>query len=306
MNVSNKITFEEGCKEYLDNCKARNLRNGTIKHYVDTINQLYKYIDREMPIEDLTIKTFDQFMMTLRDNDSMNDTTLYTYGRDLKTLFYFFMKQEYMPTFKIKLAKADKQPIETYTDDELKKMLRKPNLKQCTFQEYKSWVIVNFLLSTGIRQHSLINIKVKDVDFDNELVYVNVTKNRKPLIIPLNQDILKILKEYLKYRNHESKEDYLFCNVFGKQLTKSTVYHGLWHYNKNRNVETTGMHRFRHTFAKKWVTMGGNVVTLSKILGHSSLAITENYLNILTCDLKKDIDKFNILQEFKKESIKMR
>ncbi len=306
MNVSNKITFEEGCKEYLDSCRARNLRNGTIKHYVDTINQLYKYIDREMPIEDLTIKTFDQFMMTLRDNDSMNDTTLYTYGRDLKTLFYFFMKQEYMPTFKIKLAKADKQPIETYTDDELKKMLRKPNLKQCTFQEYKSWVIVNFLLSTGVRQHSLINIRVKDIDFDNEVVYVNVTKNRKPLIIPLNQDILKILKEYLKYRNHESKEDYLFCNVFGKQLTKSTVYHGLWHYNKSRNVETTGMHRFRHTFAKKWVTMGGNVVTLSKILGHSSLAITENYLNILTCDLKKDIDKFNILQEFKKESIKMR
>lgn len=216
------------------------------------------------------------------------------------------MKQEYMPTFKIKLAKADKQPIETYTDDELKKMLRKPNLKQCTFQEYKSWVIVNFLLSTGVRQHSLINIRVKDIDFDNEVVYVNVTKNRKPLIIPLNQDILKILKEYLKYRNHESKEDYLFCNVFGKQLTKSTVYHGLWHYNKSRNVETTGMHRFRHTFAKKWVTRGGNVVTLSKILGHSSLAITENYLNILTCDLKKDIDKFNILQEFKKESIKMR
>lgn len=157
-------------------------------------------------------------------------------------------------------------------------MLRKPNLKQCTFQEYKSWVIVNFLLSTGIRQHSLVNIRVKEIDFDNEVVYVNVTKNRKPLIIPLNQDILKILKEYLKYRNHESKEDYLFCNVFGKQLTKSTVYHGLWHYNKSRNVETTGMHRFRHTFAKKWVTMGGNVVTLSKILGHSSLAITENYL----------------------------
>lgn len=89
MNVSNKITFEEGCKEYLDSCRVRNLRNGTIKHYVDTINQLYKYIDREMPIEDLTIKTFYQFMMTLRDNDSMNDTILYTYGRDLKTLFYF-------------------------------------------------------------------------------------------------------------------------------------------------------------------------------------------------------------------------
>lgn len=306
MNVSNSITFEEGCKEYLDNCKARNLRNGTIKHYRDTINQLYKYIDKDILIEDLTLKTFEDFIVTLRDNDAMNDVTLYTYARDLKTLLYFFMKQEYMPTFKIKLIKADKQPIETYTDDDLKKMLKKPNLKKCTFQEYKCWVIVNFLLSTGIRQHSLINIKIKDIDFDNEVVYVNVTKNRKPLIIPLNNDILKIIKEYLRYRSHESKDDYLFCNIFGKQLTKSTVYHGLWQYNKNRGVDTTGMHRFRHTFAKKWVTMGGSVVTLSKILGHSSLAITENYLNMLTCDLKKDIDKFNILQEFKKESIKMR
>ena len=52
--------------------------------------------------------------------------------------------------------------------------------------------------------------------------------------------------------------------------------------------------------------MGGNVVTLSKILGHSLLEITQNYLNILVCDMKKDIDQFNILQEFKNKSIKMR
>ena len=63
-----------------------------------------------------------------------------------------------------------------------------------------SWVIVNFLLSTGVRQNSLINVKIRDVDFDNSVVYVNMTKNRKPLIIPLNEDILKILKEYLQYR----------------------------------------------------------------------------------------------------------
>lgn len=305
MMVSNSMTFEEGCNEYLDNCRARNLREGTIKHYVDTINQIYKYVDRDMPIEDITVQIFDKFIMALRKNKDMNDMTLYTYSRDLKTLLYFFMRREYMPNFKITLAKADKQPIETYTDNDLQRMLKKPNLKQCTFQEYKSWVIVNFLLSTGIRQRSLIHICIKDIDFDNEVVHINVTKNRKPLIIPLNNDIVKILKEYLKYRNAESKNDFLFCNVFGKQLTKSSVYHSLWQYNENRGIDTKGMHRMRHTFAKKWVLMGGSVVTLSKILGHSSLAITENYLNILTCDLKKDIDEFNILKEFKKETIKM-
>ena len=49
--------------------------------------------------------------------------------------------------------------------------------------------------------------------------------------------------------------------------------------------------------------MGGSVVTLQKILGHSSLAITENYLNVLTSDLKEDIDRVNIIRSLKEERI---
>ena len=109
------------------------------------------------------------------------------------------MKCQYIPSFEIPLPKADKAPIETYTDEELKKLLKKPDVRKCIFSTYRSWVIVNFLLSTGIRQNSLVNIKIKDLDFDNAVVYVNTTKNRKPLIIPLNEDIVKILQEYPLY-----------------------------------------------------------------------------------------------------------
>lgn len=166
-------------------------------------------------------------------------------------------------------------------------------------------MIVNFLLSTGVRQNSLINVKIRDVDFDNSVVYVNMTKNRKPLIIPLNEDILRILKEYLQYRGGEV-DDWLFCSVYGKQLTRSNNYHALWDYCHERGVEQTGVHRFRHTFAKKWAIMGGSVVTLQKILGHSSLAITEGYLNLLTSDLKKKMDEVNIIRSLKQEHIRMR
>ena len=143
----------------------------------------------------------------------------------------------------------------------------------------------------------MVNIKIRDVDFDNCVVYVNTTKNRKPLIIPLNEDIVKILQEYLQYRGGVA-DDWLFCSVYGKQLTRSSCYHAIWDYCHERGLEQTGVHRFRHTFAQKWATMGGSVVTLQKILGHSSLAITENYLNILTSDLKEDVDKVNIGKTF--------
>ena len=298
-------TFEEGVAEYILDCKARNLRNGTITHYQEAVKQIYKRIPAETPIAELSENTMPQFIISLRDDPAINEVSMGTYARDLKTLIRFFMKCEYLPYFEIKIPKTDKQPIETYTDAELKQLLRKPDVRKCNFATYRSWVVVNFLLSTGIRQNSMVNIKIKDVDFDNNIVYVNTTKNRKPLIIPLNEDIVKILQEYLKYRGGHV-DDWLFCSVYGEQLTRSSSYHALWDYCHLRGLEKTGVHRFRHTFAKKWVTMGGSVVTLQKILGHSSLAITENYLNILTSDLKKDMNEINIIRSLKQEHIKLR
>ena len=302
--IANDMTFSEGCDEYILDCKARNLRDGTLRHYTDSSKQIMKYIGADTRVADIDKETIEGFIIQLRENPLLNDMSLYTYARDFKTLMYFFMKKEYIPDFKIKIPKVDKQPIETYTDRELRVLLKKPNLKHCGFTEYKVWVMTNFLLSTGIRQNSLVNLRIRDIDFDAEVVHVNVTKSRKPLIIPLNADIKKILQEYLKYRKGGA-DDFLFCNLYGNKLTRSTVYHSFYDYNKSRGIQQTGMHRYRHTFAKKWVTLGGNVVTLQKILGHSSLDITQNYLNLLVSDIKKDVDEFNILREFKQAAIHM-
>ena len=298
-------TLSDGFEEYILDCKARNLRDGTINHYRQSMKQIYKRISPDTLISSFSQKTMDAFCVALRSDPNLNEVSMGTYARDLKTLMRFFMKRQYISTFDIPLPKVDKVPIETYTDEELKQLLRKPNMHKCNFSTYRSWVIINFLLSTGVRENSLINIKIKDVDFENDVVYINTTKNRKPLIIPLNIDILRILKEYIQYRGGGS-DDWLFCSVYGKQLTRSSCYHAIWNYCHERGVEHTGIHRFRHTFAKKWTLMGGSVVTLQKILGHSSLAITEGYLNLLTSDLKKDIDQINIIRSLKQEHIQMR
>ena len=70
-----------------------------------------------------------------------------------------------MEHFKMKAIKVDKTHVETYTDDKLMVLLKKPNIKKCTFSEYQAWVMTNFLFSTGVRQRSLMHIQVKDVDF---------------------------------------------------------------------------------------------------------------------------------------------
>lgn len=306
MNYKNDKTFKDGFEEFILNCRSRNLREGTIKHYLESYRQIVKYFDEDILLSDIGKKVFEEFIIKVSKNNDMNSQTLYTYSRDLKTIINFFINTEYTPMFKIVLPRVDKHPIETYSDEELEKLLKKPNLKKCEFTEYRNYVITSFFLSTGIRLTSLINIKIRDIKLNEECVEIMHTKNRKPLTIPLNDEIKKIMREYLPYRQYNNEDDYLFCNIYGKQLTKSAITQALISYNKGKGVEHTGIHRLRHTFAKKWVLAGNSVVSLRKILGHSSLEMTQNYINILVSDLKKDVDNYNILQEFNHSFIKMK
>lgn len=297
MLEANSLTFEEGCNKYLDNCRARNLREGTINHYKQSYVQFAKFFDMQMPVSEMDVQLYQKYVIFLRET-LHNDVSINSYLRDFITTMHFLMNEGYLPYFKMQAIKVDRSGVETYSEEELMALLKKPNIKKCSFIEYQSWVMTNFLFSTAVRQRSLRFIKVKDLDFDNNVVYVTVTKNRKSLIVPFNRTLSNILKEFLKYRQHKSDEDFLFCNVFGQQLNKSTSYHMLYEYNKRRGVETTGIHRYRHTFAKQWILNGGNVVSLSKMLGHSSLQITQNYINLLVSDVAKEVETINLLDKF--------
>ena len=297
MKASKSITFEEGCNKYLEYCRQRNLRQGTINHYRQSYVQFFKFFEPDTPIEEIDEDAYKRYVLHLRSTLN-NDVSINSYLRDFITTMHYLMNEGYIQSYKMQAIKVDKSHIETYNEQELQLLLKKPNIKKCSFIEYQAWVMTNFLFSTAVRQRSLMYIKVKDIDFDNNVVYVNVTKNRKPLIVPLNQTMVNILREYLKYRNHKTDDDYLFCNVFGQQLVKSTCYHMLYEYNKRRGVETTGIHRYRHTFAKQWILSGGNVVSLSQLLGHSSLEITQNYIHLLVSDVAKQVDEINVLDKF--------
>ena len=297
MKATRGLTFEEGCNKYLEYCRQRNLRQGTINHYRQSYVQFFKFFEPDTPIEEIDEDAYKRYVLHLRSTLN-NDVSINSYLRDFITTMHYLMNEGYIQSYKMQSIKVDKSHIETYNEQELQLLLKKPNLKKCSFIEYQAWVMTNFLFSTAVRQRSLMFIKVKDIDFDNNVVYVNVTKNRKPLIVPLNQTMVNILREYLKYRNHKTDDDFLFCNVFGQQLVKSTCYHMLYEYNKRRGVETTGIHRYRHTFAKQWILSGGNVVSLSQLLGHSSLEITQNYIHLLVSDVAKQVDEINVLDKF--------
>ena len=76
-------TFADGFGEYILDCKARNLRDGTIHHYEESIKQIYKRIPPDTPISSLNKQTMANFYIALRDDPKLNEVSMGTYARDL-------------------------------------------------------------------------------------------------------------------------------------------------------------------------------------------------------------------------------
>lgn len=302
--------LRDGKKEFILDCKIRNLADATIKSYNECFNYFIEYMENNYNNlnirKDITKSTIDNYILDMQQSD-LKDTTINIRLRSIRCVLYYFMNNNYIDEFKINLIKENDKIPKLYTDDEVMRLLKKPNMKQCNFAEYRTWVIINFLVATGVRSRTLRNIKIKDLDLDNDLIYLNVTKNRKPLVIPMAKTLKKVLIEYLKIRGKEN-EDYLFCNLEGNQLTKNALNNIVSKYNRKRGVKTTGIHLFRHYFAKNYIQNGGNALKLQKLLGHSTLKETQRYVDLFGNDLQKDFDRFSPLDNLynSTERIKMR
>ena len=79
MCFPNEKTFREGFEEYILDCKARNLRDGTINHYQESIKQIYKRITPDTLISSMCQQTMANFYISLRDDPNLNEVSMGTY-----------------------------------------------------------------------------------------------------------------------------------------------------------------------------------------------------------------------------------
>ena len=304
IKIKKSLSMNDAISDFLFYKSTQGIRKGTIDNYKKTLQCVSNYLDTSIELASLTKKETQAMVYRLREAN-LSANTIASYVRILK-VFLSWAKEEGLCDLSIPSYKTEETVKEIYSDKELSLLLKKPNLKKCRFPEYRSWVIINFLVNSGARASTIRNILIGDVDLENGFVNYRHTKNHKAQVIPLCTQMKIILKEYLKYRKGYP-EDYLFCTESGEQMTVNALRSSIVRYNTSRGVSKNSIHLFRHTFAKKYLLdCGGNPFTLQRILGHSTLDMTMHYCNIYNVDLIKNYDSFSPLQELTAKSSRLK
>ena len=304
MRTTSEKTIEQGVQEFMNFCTASNYSPSTIKYYQNTAHNFSLFLGLDNPITILDKRLMLEYQAHLTKK-KLADKTIKTYITGMRTILHYFMDEGYINEFHIVAPKSDQQIKETYSQEELERLLKKPDMRKCSFAEYRSWVMVAYFIGTGQRLNSVINIKIGDLDLGECTVILRKTKGRKNLMLPLPPSLPPILREYLNLRRGR-EEDFLFCTQEGGQLARGSAISAIREFNLSRGVRKTSIHLFRHTFAKNYLGNGGNVFHLKKLMGHSDLKSTERYLNLMIDDIQQNYQEYNQLERLMSGRIKMR
>lgn len=283
---------------FLLSCEARGVQRKTLNTYEQHFHAIAKRLNTEEKIADLTEKDLEKMISSMRQ-ENLRDQSISSYTRTLKVFFSWCNEQGISP-LNLSIFKAPEAVKETYSDEELLRLIRKPSM-DCGFCEYRNWVIVNFLINSGCRASTLRNIQIRDVDLNCGQIISRHNKNGKINIIPLCDQMVSILKEYLGIRKGEGS-DFLFCNESGEKLGESGLRQAIVKYNDERGVKNTSLHSFRHSFAKKYLLdCGGDAFTLQKLLGHSTLKMTKHYCTIFDKEIVNNFNQHSPLTQLQNE-----
>lgn len=318
--------------DFMDYCTAKNLAEKTINSYEQTLRLLSRYLievqnvksaedTKELHIREYIKYLQDRGKYTVTSNEETKNinfpenredygkkieiTTINNYIRNIKVFYNYLYKNRYItnnPVTRIKEIKCSRKVVGFIKNDELNRLLRIFDLSK--FHEYRDYIITQLIFDTGMRLGETLLIQEKDIDYINRTILLpsENTKGKKDRYVFFSEEMLKQLRRWLKYKDRYRQSEYIFCTNKGKPLSVSNYETNFKKYGVRIGLEEIHPHMLRNNFAKRFLMQGGDIYTLSRILGHSSVKVTEEaYLDLDTNDLRTNYQRYSPLANLKRK-----
>ncbi|MFC1929012.1 tyrosine-type recombinase/integrase [Chloroflexota bacterium] len=160
-----------------------------------------------------------------------------------------------------------------------------------TPEGFRDLVIIFTLLDSGLMVTELATLQLDDLRLEEGILKVMGKGNRERLIL-IEKQVRRYLHRYLSYCRPEPASPrfgHVFLNADGRPLSRNRIRCRMAAYGRKASLRGVRVspHTLRHTAAVTFLRNGGDVFSLQRLLGHSSLEMTRHYCELADVDLKR-------------------
>ncbi len=254
--------------------KIRGMSKNTIETYVFHVRNFLDYVNKHPSriIED-DVKRYQAYLMY---DKKIKSRTINIILSSLKFFFGEILGNDI--TARIKRPKFEKKIPITLSKKEIKNLLE-------TIKNIKHRILLELMVSSGLRVSEAVALKVEDIDFDEKTVHIKSGKGNKDRKTIISSSILKLINEYLDSRKRDS--EYLFEKKeghIGVKLPQLIVKEAA---KKAKIRKKVSCHNLRHSFATHLLNEGVDIRLIQVLLGHSDISTTQIYTQVSTEQIKK-------------------
>lgn len=270
-----RLSIETGCCLLLleKELAARNYSPRTRKNYFQLVRQFLAEL-KTGPF-DITADEIKNYLSNKTGPGGLSAATVNLQNHALK---FFFVEVLGLPhTFKnVPRMKEPRKLPGIYSAGEVSCLLEAlPNTKHK--------LVIMLAYGCGLRLSELLNLRVRDLDWERNLIWIRNGKGSKDRSVMFSGTIQTMLKKYLTVEEMNNQRDsYIFkAERTGKRLAYRTIQKIFENACRNAGVhKRSGIHGLRHSFATHLLERGTDLRVIQKLLGHSSTKTTEIYTHV--------------------------
>ena len=181
--------------------------------------------------------------------------------------------------------KKRKTVVNALSQDEITKLLAA--VPRHTAMGTRDRAIFITMLDTGLRASELCDLQLRNVHLEEGYVKV-LGKGDKERIVPIGASATRALLRYREFFRPEPARpgiENLFLSVHNESMTPGALRDLARRWAAKAGIRPINVHKLRHSFALQYLLAGGDAFSLQRILGHTSMEMTRNYVNMLSDDL---------------------
>ncbi|WGF39799.1 MULTISPECIES: tyrosine-type recombinase/integrase [Lysinibacillus] len=298
---------------YMLDCSAKGLSPKTLKSYEQTLRLFARYLLDNFEIDDVKsvkVEHIQAYIRSIEDRGKftvsavespvnyperrvdfgkpVSKTTIANYVRNIKAFYSHLYSEQLIrsnPLKDLKNVKPERKIKVMLEDNELKQFFRSFDVTK--FDQYRDWVIARLIFDSGARIGEILEVVPSDIDLRSNAILLRKTKSGKQRFVYFSQKTRNNLKSWIAFKDRYTDCNYLFPTNRGTKHRIEGVERSFRLRSRDVGLQITP-HLLRNNFAKRYLINGGDLATLSRLLGHASVEVTSQiYLDFADKEVMK-------------------